>query len=290
MTQDTISTIQEIENPIFILPDYLSGINDSNNIGFKTYIINTLNSNLKPLVERKSLFTHKAIFPDKYLTDKPLYNNYSNSWIFAIFIIVISTLIVFTKTNPKHSRDLFSYGFSNKKIQALCKESGFINEISLLVGLLIFAPIFSLMLYSFFDYFSVLEYIGINSNILIYLIILLGSIAFFFVKNSLIYIFGVIFNAKYKVKIYLTNQIVFYAIKGIILIPFVFLSFFLKNNTPEILLFSSLIIFLIIFTIRLLRGFYLSLNDSLFSKVYLFFYLCTLELLPLVIAYKLIIG
>lgn len=290
MTIDSVITQNNSLEPLFLFSDTVAYVDDSDSITFKTYVVNTLNNNLLPLIERKSLFRNITLDNSKNIIDKPIYKTDNYSWIFVVFILVIISFIIFSKTNTKRTRDLLSYAFSNKKINTLSKEAGLLNEISLFLGVLVFIPMFSLVLFSLLEYYSGLDFFGISSNLIIYCLIFLGSILFFFTKNLLVYGIGIIFNSKYKIKLYITNQILFYAIKGFVLLPFVFLYFFLNIFQPEVLLFTILILYLILFIIRLIRGFYLTLNDSKFSRVYLFIYLCSLELLPLVIIYKLFIG
>lgn len=271
--QDTLQLNVINDNPIFIIPS--SSDKDSNVFGFKDYIVNALNENLPPLVERKSLFKEKTFVNKSFnIINRP--NNYSEGWIYGIIMFVTVLYLILIKI------------FSNKIGQVI---KGTFNQATLLILVIfLFVPTITLLCYAPISQYNYFSYFPIVSKFGIYMIILLGVVAFCLAKYLLIFFFGVLFRTKSICSQYNSNQFGFYLIDGIILIPFLFLYYYLPSNTENTILLISLIVICILLLIRLIKGLLLVLNETKFSKFYLFFYLCTVEFLPLIIIYKFLIS
>jgi len=272
VNQDTLQT-NIINQPIFIIPS--STDKDTNVVGFKDYIVKTLNETIPPLVERKSLFKEKSFVHKNFNTiNRP--NNYSEGWIYGIIMFVTVLYLILIKI------------FSNKLGQVI---KGTFNQAALLIFVIfLFVPTMALLCYAPISQYNYFSYFPIVSKFGIYMIILLGVVAFCLAKYLLIFFFGVLFRTKSICSQYNSNQFGFYLIDGIILIPFLFLYYYLPNNTQNSILIISLIVLCILLLIRLIKGLLLVLNETKFSKFYLFFYLCTVEFLPLIIIYKFLIS
>jgi hypothetical protein len=76
---------------------------------------------------------------------------------------------------------------------------------------------------------------------------------------------------------------------GLMLLPIVFTAVYTNQIISNVILFSGLIIFAIATLYRLVRGFQIILKNGVLLY-YAILYLCTLELLPLVIGSKLLIS
>ena len=270
--QDTLQT-NIINQPIFIIPS--STDQDTNVIGFKDYIVKTLNGTIPPLVERKSLFKEKS-FVQKNINTINRPNNYSEGWIYGVIMFVTVLYLILIKI------------FSNKIGQVI---KGTFNQATLLILVIfLFVPTMALLCYAPISQYNYFSYFPIVSKFGIYMLISLGVVVFCLAKYLLIFFFGVLFRTKSICLQYNSNQFGFYLIDGIILIPFLFLYYYLPNNTQNIILIISLIVLCILLLIRLIKGLLLVLNETKFSKFYLFFYLCTVEFLPLIIIYKFLIS
>jgi hypothetical protein len=86
-------------------------------------------------------------------------------------------------------------------------------------------------------------------------------------------------------KEYLFNVFIFSQTTGIILFPFVICLQFTKYPS-EWFLYPALIIWLGFYALRMFRGFIISVTEQNIGIIYIFLYLCALEILPLLVLTK----
>ncbi|MFA5727673.1 MAG: DUF4271 domain-containing protein, partial [Saccharofermentanaceae bacterium] len=86
---------------------------------------------------------------------------------------------------------------------------------------------------------------------------------------------------------YMLNLLVFCLITGPVILIFLVFIVYMKS---DFLLYCALVIFSIFFIFRVLRGFYIGMGLRKFSFLFLFVYLCSLEILPLLVLVKLLLG
>jgi len=265
---DSISNIK-IENPLFVIPDSLKS--ESTNISFKQYI-KILNDYTPVLVERKSLFKYKNYYVSKDIKMIEREVNPTYGWIFGLIFISILIYSIFIKAFYSKIKLIFKGVYSNITVFP--------------ISILLFVPNFSLLIYAPLIYYNYLIYSPINSHFGTYLLIVLVALIFFLIKYVLIYFFGILFRLEALCSKYNFNHTLFFITDGLVLIPFVFLFYFLPNNLQFSMLIASIIAISILFLFRLLRGFALVFKNTKASQFYLFVYLCTVEFLPIIIIYK----
>ena len=110
------------------------------------------------------------------------------------------------------------------------------------------------------------------------------SLVFFWLlKISAIWFLGIVFRTIPSTQDYLQNILAFSFITGLILLPLLILAVFLHSN---ILLYIILIIIGLLYFFRVMRGVFIGISLKKFSWLFLFVYLCTLEILPLLVILK----
>lgn len=259
----------------WLLIDSLGTKTDTNILGFKDYIIQTLNENIPPIVERESLFKQKSfVSKELKIIERP--NHQPEGWVYGVIFSVIITYLLLAKLFLKKTNQIFNGALS--------------HSILLPISLTLFSPTIAILIYAAISYFNSFSVIPIQSHFLIFLFLFLGSAIFFTIRYVLIYFFGILFKTKEACFKYNSNQIGFYFINVLILMPIAFLYYYLPANTNNILLIILLVAISILLVIRVVRGLIIVLNQAKFSKFYLFFYLCTLEILPILIIIKLLIS
>lgn len=110
---------------------------------------------------------------------------------------------------------------------------------------------------------------------------------YWLIKISLIRFLGFVFNTKTTTREYLLNILIFSLITGIILVPLLVVINY--TQSPIVLVFTFCIIALL-FLYRLVKGFFIGVTLTKFSYLFLFVYLCTLEILPLLVIIKLLLN
>ena len=119
-----------------------------------------------------------------------------------------------------------------------------------------------------------------------YLLFVLAICIFWIIKILLMTMLRMIFRTDSTHYEYTLNILIFTGISGILLLPTLMMAIYLKSMT---ILSISFILISLFFIIRFLKGFLIGISLTRFSYLFLFVYLCGLELLPVVILTKVLI-
>ncbi|MBE0639044.1 MAG: DUF4271 domain-containing protein [Bacteroidales bacterium] len=115
---------------------------------------------------------------------------------------------------------------------------------------------------------------------------LAGVIIVLSLKYLIHYFTGLIFKTRFLTKEYLTNSFYFNTLAAAIFIPLLMVSTFSKSEPVLIVVIGMS---LILIALRMLRGFIISLGIEMYSYFQNLLYFCTLEILPFLVIYKVII-
>jgi len=100
-------------------------------------------------------------------------------------------------------------------------------------------------------------------------------------------IIGYVFSRLDQINEYLHNVYVYNKILGIVLLPLSFAAFYTPNRITEILLLMTIVFYLFSVIFKIIRGFQIIIKNDVFI-LYTILYLCTLEILPILIGYKIL--
>ena len=150
---------------------------------------------------------------------------------------------------------------------------------------MLFYLIFAVFMFQVLQFFRVeLPY----QNFALYLFCLVLLVSFLFFKKSIYRIIGVLIEKKDETGEYLYNVDTYKRVAGLIIIPLVAVIAFYPYGHENIPVYVGISVVAIIYFLLILRGFKILLKKQ-FSIFYLFLYFCTLELLPLVLLYKILV-
>ncbi len=150
----------------------------------------------------------------------------------------------------------------------------------------IFNMILALFSYQFISLYKI--NFGLSKSYYVYLACLGIVICYFTAKRILYYIIGVLTESKHEVQEYLFSITVFNRVLGLFLLPISATIAFIPLSQIEPMLFAGLGIIIIFYLMSLIRGAKIFLKKQ-FSISYLILYLCTLEFLPLLLIYNLLL-
>ena len=208
-------------------------------------------------------------------------NSYSEN---LLSVLLILSLIIYAIINVfyhRRLRQLIKSFVSHRFIYQLTRDGELLKEnISLLLYSIYFIS-FSIIIYLTIKIFT----LKFQLSIINYLLILGFIILLFFIKSGFIRFFGIIFKTNKESKEYLRLQYVFHQVTGLFLLPLLIIVIYLKLNMLLKLIFALLLLLLVY---RLLRIIFYRIYPFNFSMFYLILYLCTIEILPLLIFFKLI--
>lgn len=126
-------------------------------------------------------------------------------------------------------------------------------------------------------------------GIVSYLFILAGIIAYFGLKKFAYYIQGNISRTVQETLEFLFNMNIYNRTLGLFLLPVSLIVAFTPLAKPQLVIFAGISIICIFYILLILRGVKILMRKH-FSIFYLILYLCTLEILPLLFLYKLVLG
>jgi hypothetical protein len=151
---------------------------------------------------------------------------------------------------------------------------------------LIFNLTLALFSYQFLSLYKI--NLGFSKSYSVYLACLGVVIGYFIAKRIVYFLIGILTESKTEVQEYLFSITVFNRVLGLFLLPLSAVIAFIPLKKVEVLLFAGLGIILIFYLLSLIRGAKIFLKKQ-FSISYLILYLCTLEFLPLLLIYNLLL-
>jgi len=229
----------------------------------------------------KSIFTSHLL---QTRNNKPLeIQKFQPDWILGIFLFGFILLAWTNFFYFNRMKQIILAPLSKRFINQLIRDGNLFKERISVTLATIYILSFSLLLYQIDQLILKLPLWNIR-GILIYLSIVGSLIVFWLVKIGLIRLLGTIFKTSGTTHYYLLNLLVFSIIDGLVLLPLLVGIVYLKSI---FLLYITLIFCIFLFLFRFLRGFFIGLTLTKFSYLFLFVYLCSLEILPLLMVIKL---
>ncbi len=150
---------------------------------------------------------------------------------------------------------------------------------------IIFYITFSIFVYQVFNYF---EWADANHRIVFFAYTAVGAIIYFHGKKLLFHITGSLFQTRSETTEFLFNVNNFNRSLGLTMLPLVALIAFSPSQNTVYLIITGIAIVIAFYLLLLQRGILILLRKQ-FSIFYLFLYLCTLEFLPLLLIYKVVV-
>lgn len=202
-----------------------------------------------------------------------------------VFWVVLGGFFLLTITKFYYQKKmglLFSAVFSRGAANQLIRETSMFRFQSFLFLLAIYLVSVTLLLHQAFRYF---DPGGADSfrDMILYLVIVGAFILFFLIKITLIRLAGFIFKNPQTASEYIQNMLIYNLFGGIVLLPLILL---IHYGPGEIFLYIAFGIMAILMVLRFIRSIFVGLSDRKFSLFHLFLYLCTLEILPVLIIAK----
>ena len=204
-------------------------------------------------------------------------------WFTMIFVACLLILAWIQNSYSKRLSQIFQAVAQAHYINQLEREGNLFKErISIGLGFIFYT------MSAIFGFLMVRAFAGIPDgihNFTVAAIIMGGLLSYQLVKSSLIYLSGIIFDTREAARLYQLNIMIFNNVIGITLFPMAVICFYWDN---DFVLITGLIIVALLLIYRLYRGILTGLSNKNYNLFYLFLYLCTLEILPLLLLFKVV--
>lgn len=129
---------------------------------------------------------------------------------------------------------------------------------------------------------------GLHQTFYVYLACLAINVGYFSLKRMLYSLIGILTESRSEVQEYLFSITVYNRVLGLFLLPVSATVAFVPLTQVEPVLFAGLFLVVVFYILSLLRGGKIFLKKH-FSISYLILYLCTLEFLPIILIYNLLL-
>ncbi|MFH2096843.1 MAG: DUF4271 domain-containing protein [Bacteroidota bacterium] len=207
----------------------------------------------------------------------------STNWMIGILILSVFiagiTRLLFRKTFLTYIKASYNYQVSwnifNEKNTMSARVSVILNLLFILNS--------GILVYQLFEYFGI-EIYG-STGIVLLPGIIIGLTFVYLVKSGVYRFSGAVFSGQAAVSEYLHQVFIYNKVFGIAVLPLIIFFPFIDAEVQPVLLKIAFILFAISIIMRLYRGLIISIKIRL-SIFYIILYLCTLEIIPVVVCYK----
>ena len=259
--------------------DTLKSIDYNSSITYclpKNKIIKPINN----IALRESIFKENSLKSNNF-SEKQNYHN--QDWITGIIILILVMVSYVKNSNSKRLKTLLNCLGSLRFVSQLTRDGSIFSQQGAAELFVIFILTSALFIFQILNFYN-LNILHFN-NFFTFSIISLSLFLLYTFKSFILKTIGIIFQLKREFSEYIINLFVFNEAIGIALIPVVLGIAFL-NYGKLVLINLGLIIVVLFYFYRIIRGIGIASVNSKFSKFYLFLYLCTLEVLPLIVLIK----
>ena len=196
--------------------------------------------------------------------------------IFVLLAISFLLIAMLKSFYWKHAKLLFLGIFAQRYAnQYLREENAFTERVSFITFLLMSVNI-SLIILKLMPKTSVLETFSLVGGVML----------FFIIKIGLILLLGSIFQVKDIAKLGVFFSFLFDRALGFFLFPFLVALYFFAFNISSFVMLLVAIIFIVLLLLKLFWLWKIGTNAFGLSHFYIFLYLCTLEISPLLLLGK----
>jgi hypothetical protein len=204
-------------------------------------------------------------------------------WIIAFVFILVFCFALLKNAFSKELSAIIHAFYSNRVLSQINKEEKFFNSWPFIFLYLLFGFTIGMFLYQCGKYFQLsYAYSGIGAFLNLSFIV----IALFTAKIFILRVLGFLFDAYRIVKEYVSILILSYFIAALVFLPIVVAFCLTPLRFAPVFIYLSLIIIAGIFIFQFLRAITNILSNFRFPIIYLIFYLCALEICPLLVLIK----
>ena len=217
----------------------------------------------------------------------PVRNKPNPDWILLIFIVTLAVIawlkLFYNKFFDQTIQSVFNYQLSTKVFR---DQNIFSRHVALVLNLNF---IFTVGMF-FFLVFNYFGYIFISDSGIIRYFLICGIITLLLLTRYCIsFITGLVFNRNSLLKEYLHEILLTYKNMGIYMIPIVIGLAYISSYLKIYLIYIGLVLLIVAYLWRFFKGLQIIINKDIII-FYLILYLCILEILPVLVAYRFVKG
>lgn len=249
----------------------------------------TISSTIDSTVEQVFFYTH--VFDRHELIPKntsgKLLGKQELMWPAFVFIIGFVLLVLIRTTSAKRFFMIIKAIFTLGASKQLMREDYKLNKGSAVLFSIVFVLHFSYFLFEINQYFGYIHY-PFNS-LLFYLLIVSAVIISYTIKIIVFKVLSRVLMARNETDEYIFNIFLSTNAAGLFLFPIIVCSEY-SQLPVHYFVYAGIAVLLVFYLIRIFKGLVIAYVGGRFSVFHLFLYFCALELLPLIVIIKLLVG
>ncbi|WP_207533896.1 DUF4271 domain-containing protein [Desertivirga arenae] len=204
-------------------------------------------------------------------------------WVIGFLFILLVFFAILKSRFTKESTSIIHAFYSNRILGQINKEEQFFSSWPFVFLYLLFGFIIGMFLYQCCRYYQLsYDYVGVNWFLRLSVMV----IAFYTLKVLLIKCLGFIFKGEKIASEYISILFLTYFNAGLLFLPVVIALSLTAGRFGIIYIYVSLILLILIYFFQFLRAITNILSNYKFPLIYLFIYLCALEICPLLVLIK----
>lgn len=238
----------------------------------------------QPTHVRKSIFTHSQL-EVKHNHEIAIQHAGTSGWFFGFIALSILLICLFFRHKQISMTNLLQSAIDHRAMDRMLRDTNLTHSQDLVpIALIMLIPMTLVGFYNFFAHGN-----NIWLDILHYLSLLLSSYLIYFARNGIFRFFGNAFNNQESIHLYISSNYIYHLLYAIAATALSFFIFY-TDTMGETFFYILAGLIGVLFIIRLIRGLQLILTFSKTPKFYLFYYLCILEIVPIIIIITTVIS
>ena len=238
----------------------------------------------EPLEVRKSIFSHHQLQVE-HNHEININHDGAPGWFFGFIVLSIFLICTFLRRKQIDILTLLQSAIDHRAMSRMLRDTNLTHAPDQApIALLMLLPVTLVGYFFFFPHPD-----NIWSDVLQYVILYAASIAIYFTRNGIFRFVGNAFNNSESVHVYLSSNYVYHMLYAIAATGLAFFVCY-TDSVGSVFFYILAGLLALLFIRRLIRGLKLILTFSKAPKVYLFYYLCILEIVPIIVISKVVIS
>lgn len=251
-------------------PDIGVAVNDTFNLFFVP------DSSAMPVAVRRLSFFAEHAFVPHHSSLMARTDLSTPVWVFVVLVALVTLMILYYRNRKLRFKDLLPLLFDSRAMDRTLRNNNFNSRFRFIpMGLLMLAVVL----------LPVHQIALARNGIGGYFLLVAAVIVLYLLRNGLIRLLAVVFDNGVAMESYITSNYFYHLALATLALPLVFLQTYLPQG-GDVVLYILAGVTLLELILRLFRGMKLFLTQSSGPYIYLFYYLCIVEMAPILVLVK----
>lgn len=206
-------------------------------------------------------------------------------WGLGLFLLVLIMLVALRKNYEKYLLSVFNSAANLQFSEKLLRERNVLVKRTFFFLNTIFVVVMALYLYQAIKY---LQGESSSSNFMLFLILFFSFLVALLLRFGSLLLLGYLFDARPVYREYVHNTLIINKVLGISLLPLVLALFYIQPSLWESVFYTATILIALMLVYRYIRAIQIIIKHKVFL-LYSILYLCTLEILPVLVGIKIVV-